>query len=294
MINASAITEGGQIRLLRYSQSEHPVALQLGGSEEKNLARAAISGAKMGYDEINLNVGCPSSRVQSGKFGASLMAKPETVFSCIRAMKQAVDIPVTVKTRLGIDDLDSYEFLKNFIEVVSEAGCRTVIIHARKAFLAGLSPKENREIPPLNYERVHQLKKDFPMLEIIINGGINNVDQALRQLQYVDGVMLGREVYKNPFLLGDLDLKIYGTSLIKSREDVFKEFLAYMKKELDHGTPFKVMTRHLSGLYAGYPGCRAWRRFIGKLPADRYGYELLKKFSSQPFQDSLRMFAASN
>jgi tRNA-dihydrouridine synthase A len=280
MITASALVDGGRLRLLKFHPSECPVALQLGGSDSDKLAQAAYLGAKAGYDEINLNVGCPSSRVQSGRFGASLMAEPATVIACIKAMTQVVDIPVTVKTRLGIDDLDSYEFLHNFIGIVSDAGCRTVIIHARKALLAGLSPKQNRQIPPLNYQRVYRLKKDYPSLEVILNGGLDAESEVFKQLKHVDGVMLGRQAYKNPYLLGSLDSNLFGGPATSSREAILKEFLPYIRAELDAGTPLSMMTRPLMGLYAGCPGSRAWRCFLGGLSGGEQGYELLQKFQA--------------
>ena len=278
MITASALVDGGRLDFLKFHPSEFPVALQLGGCNPDKLAQAAYLGAKAGYNEINLNVGCPSSRVQSGRFGASLMAEPATVASCIRAMTQVVDIPVTVKTRLGIDDLDSYTFLYDFIGVVAEAGCHTVIIHARKALLAGLSPKQNREIPPLNYQRVYRLRKDYPSLEVILNGGLDTEAKVFEELKYVDGVMLGRQAYKNPYLLSGLDSKLFGGLAISSREDILKKFLLYVRTELDVGTPLNVMIRPLLGLYAGCPGSRAWRCFLGGLPRGEQGYELLQQY----------------
>ena len=278
MITASAIVDGRRFHLLKFHPDEHPVALQLGGSEPEKLARAALFGAVAGYDEINLNIGCPSERVQSGCFGAALMSEPEKVADCVGAMIEAVEIPITVKTRLGIDDLDSYEFLHRFVGSISDAGCRTVVIHARKAFLSGLSPKENRQVPPLDYERVHRLKSDYPSLEIILNGGLDSEEKAVTQLDFVDGVMLGRQAYQNPCLLGALDSKLFGCSSVLTREHAFKRFLPYIREELNRGTPLKVMTRHLLGLYAGRPGGRAWRRFLGELPGGEEGFAALQRF----------------
>lgn len=278
MITASALTDGGRLDLLKFNPFEHPVALQLGGSDIEKLSQAAYLGAKAGYDEINLNVGCPSSRVQSGRFGASLMAEPATVASCVRAMARIVDIPITVKTRLGIDNLDSYEFLHEFVGVISNAGCRTVMIHARKALLAGLSPKQNREIPPLNYERVYRLKKDYPSLEIILNGGLEAEAKVLEVLKHVDGVMLGRQAYNNPCLLGRLDSILFEGSPPVFRENVLEKYLLYISRELNVGTPLNIMIRPLFGLYKGCPGSKAWRCFLGELPGGEQGYELLCEF----------------
>jgi len=271
MITAAALVDGGRLQLLAFHPDEHPVALQLGGSEPAKLAQAARLGASAGYDEINLNVGCPSDRVQSGRFGAALMAEPEHVAECVGAMIAAVEIPVTVKTRLGIDDLDSYEFLHRFVGVVSDAGCRTVVIHARKALLSGLSPKENRQIPPLDYARVARLKSDYPSLEIILNGGLDTEQKVLEQLDVFDGVMLGRQAYQNPYLLGELDSKLFGRTPVPTRERVLRDFLPYVRGELSRGTPLRAMTRHLLGLYTGRPGGRAWRRFLGELPGGEAG-----------------------
>ena len=278
MITASALVDGRRLHLLKFHPDEHPVALQLGGSEPEKLSRAALLGAVAGYDEINLNVGCPSERVQSGCFGAALMSEPEKVADCVSAMIEAVEIPITVKTRLGIDDLDSYEFLHRFVGSISDAGCRTVVIHARKAILSGLSPKKNRQIPPLDYERVHRLKSDFSSLEIILNGGLDSEEKAVMQLDFVDGVMLGRQAYQNPYLLGELDSKLFGCTSMLTREHAFRCFLPYIREELNRGTPLKVMTRHLLGLYAGRPGGRAWRRFLGELPGGEEGFAALQRF----------------
>ena len=277
MITAAALVDGRRFHLLEFHPDEHPVALQLGGSEPGKLAQAARFGATAGYDEINLNVGCPSDRVQSGRFGAALMAEPEKVAACVSAMAEAVDIPITVKTRLGIDDLDSYEFLHQFVEIVSGAGCRTVVIHARKALLSGLSPKENRQIPPLDYGRVYRLKSDYPSLEVILNGGLDTEEKTVEQLDFVDGVMLGRQAYLNPYFLGELDSKLFGGTPVPPRERALGDFLPYVRQELDRGTPLKVMTRHLLGLYAGCPGGRAWRRFLGELPSGEEGFAALER-----------------
>ncbi len=280
MITAAALVKGARVHLLEFHPHEHPVALQLGGGEPKILARAAELGADAGYDEINLNVGCPSDRVQSGRFGAALMGEPERVAECVEAMIGAVNVPITVKTRLGIDDQDSYEFLHRFVGAVADAGCQMVAVHARKALLSGLSPKENRQIPALDYERVYRLKADYPSLEIILNGGLDSEEKALEQLDHVDGVMLGRQAYQNPCLLGELDSKIFGGGApAPSRERALAAFLPYVREQLDSGTPLKVMTRHLLGLYAGRPGGRAWRRFLGELPGGDDGFAELRQRS---------------
>ena len=277
MITAAALVDGGRVHLLAFHPDEHPVALQLGGSEPEQLARAARLGEQAGYDEINLNVGCPSDRVQSGRFGAALMGEPGQVAACVRAMRRSVGVPVTVKTRLGIDHLDSYAFLRRFVDAVSDAGCRTVVVHARKALLSGLTPKQNRQIPPLNYERVHRLKSDYPFLELILNGGLDTEAKVIEQLQYVDGVMLGRQAYRNPYLLGELDSKLFEGAPVPSRERAFRAFLPYVREQLNRGTPLRAMTRHLAGLYTGRPGGQAWRRFLGELPPGEQGFAALRQ-----------------
>ncbi len=277
MITAAALVQGGRLHLLEFHPGEHPVALQLGGSDPGELAQAAALGAAEGYDEINLNVGCPSDRVQSGRFGAALMAEPERVAACLRAMMEAVDVPVTVKTRTGIDDLDSYEFLHAFVGAVADAGCRTVIIHARKAILRGLSPKQNRQIPPLDYGRVYRLKSDYPALRVILNGGLDSEASVLDQAGLVDGVMLGRCAYGNPWVLAELDSRLGRRRGVSSREDALREYLRYMASEVRRGTPVKAMTRHLVGLYSSRPGARAWRRFLSELPPGEAGHDLLRR-----------------
>jgi tRNA-dihydrouridine synthase A len=265
MITAHAIVHGDRQRLLGYSEPEHPLALQIGGSDPAELAACAQIAEDFAYDEVNLNIGCPSDRVQSGKFGACLMAEPELVADCVGTMQSKVSIPVTVKTRLGIDDRDSYEELTSFVRMVSAAGCRIFILHARKAWLNGLSPKENREIPPLEYEKVYQLKKDFPDLEIIINGGFINMTEIMTQLSHVDGVMIGRAAYQNPYLLADADRLIFGdVSEPLARNEVLDEFKIYIKKQLALGVPLNAMTRHILGLYQGQPGARTFRRNISE------------------------------
>ena len=279
MITATAILNGNRERLLAYSDSEHPLALQLGGSDPVELKQCATIAEDYGYDEINLNVGCPSDRVQTGSFGACLMAEPQLVAECISAMQKVTTVPVTVKTRLGIDNHDSYDDLATFINRVSIAGCRTFIIHARKAWLKGLSPKENREVPPLNYSTVYQLKKDFPELEIIINGGFNRLEQIQEQYNYVDGVMIGRAAYHDPYLLAEVDRKIFtDKNAVKSRQHILSEFMDYVSRQLQQGVALNHMTRHILGLYQGQPGARAYRRQLGQHACrSGAGIEILKQ-----------------
>lgn len=265
MVTAAALLHGDTDRLLAFDPAEQPVALQLGGSDPQALAQAAKLGEQAGYLEINLNVGCPSDRVQSGRFGACLMAEPQLVAECVAAMRDAVAIPVTVKTRIGIDDQDSYEFLHHFVTEVAAAGCETFAIHARKAWLSGLSPKQNREVPALRYERVYHLKKDFPALEILINGGIRTLKDIQEQLQHVDGVMIGRAAYQDPWLLAQVDAQIFGaTPAVISREDVVRAMLGYIEHQLGQGVRLGAITRHMLGLYQGQPGARHWRRYLSE------------------------------
>ena len=281
MITAAALVQGGRLHLLEFHPSEHPVALQLGGSDPDELAQAAALGVAEGYDEINLNVGCPSDRVQSGRFGAALMAEPERVAACLGAMMESVDVPVTVKTRTGIDDLESYEFLHGFVGAVADAGCRTVIIHARKAILRGLSPKQNRQVPPLDYQRVYRLKSDFPALRVILNGGLDSETRVMDQSGLVDGVMLGRYAYSNPWVLAGLDSRLGRRPGVSSREAALMGYLQYVGGELKRGTSLKAMTRHLVGLYTGRPGARAWRRFLSELPPGDVGLASMRRRADQ-------------
>ena len=262
MVNAGAIIHGGTERHLRFNAEEHPVALQLGGSEPANLAQAARLGAQWGYDEINLNCGCPSDRVQRGAFGASLMKAPQLVADCVKAMRDVVDVPVTVKHRIGIDKTESYEFVRDFVGTVSEAGCKVFIVHARNAWLQGLSPKENREVPPLRYALVHRLKAEFPHLTIAINGGITTSAQVAEQLQALDGVMIGREAYHNPWWLAQWDAEFYSEPAeAVTREQVEQQMCDYMAREAAaHGTPWSSIARHMLGLRHGLPGARKWRQ----------------------------------
>lgn len=265
MVTTGALIHGDRERFLAHDQTEYPLALQLGGSEPDELAQCARMGEDAGYDEINLNVGCPSDRVQSGRFGACLMAEPELVAESVAAMQAVVQIPVTVKTRLGIDEHDSYEFLTDFINKVSAAGCEVFILHARKAWLKGLSPKENRDIPPLDYERVYQIKKDYPHLHIDINGGIHDLAQVTQHLEHVDGVMMGRAIYHNPYLLAEADDRIFGQpQSALSRHDVIETMLPYIEQRMQQGRPLKSITRHLLGLFQGQPGARRWRRHLSE------------------------------
>ena len=262
MVTTGALIHGDVARHLRYNVEEHPVALQLGGSDATDLARCARLGQDWGYDEINLNCGCPSERVQRGAFGACLMAEPQLVADCVKAMVDAVKVPVTVKHRIGIDKTESYAFVRDFVGAVSEAGCKVFIVHARNAWLKGLSPKENREVPPLRYALVHQLKRDFPQLTIAINGGITSNAQIAEQLQAVDGVMVGREAYHNPWLMRDWDAIFYGDSASnQTRDSVEQQMVDYMAREAAlHGTPWSTIARHMLGLRHGLPGARRWRQ----------------------------------
>lgn len=265
MITTGAILYGDTERALRFHPDEHPLALQLGGSDPRELAACARIAAQFGYDEINLNVGCPSDRVQTGRFGACLMAEPALVADCVAAMGEATALPITVKTRIGIDARDSYAFLAQFVATVAAAGCRTYIIHARKAWLCGLSPRENREIPPLRYDMVYRLKEDFPRLEIILNGGIADFDQAQHHLRKVDGVMLGRSAYHNPYLLAGVDKHFYSAPRPAiSRHEVIERLLPYLARQLQEGARLHHITRHILGLFQGVPGARAWRRYLSE------------------------------
>ncbi|HET7650545.1 MAG TPA: tRNA dihydrouridine(20/20a) synthase DusA [Gammaproteobacteria bacterium] len=265
MVTSGAILHGQRDRFLAFHPAEHPVALQLGGSDPEELAACARIGAAYGYDEINLNVGCPSDRVQSGRFGACLMAEPALVAECVSAMIAACSMPVTVKTRIGIDHRDSYEELQEFVARIARAGCRTVIVHARKAWLQGLSPKQNREIPPLRYDVVRRLKADFPSLEIIINGGIRALDEMEHHLDGLDGVMIGREACSNPYLFADVDRRFFDSSVaVPSRQDIVNAYIPYVVSQLKAGIPLARLTRHLLGLYQGQPGARRWRRALSE------------------------------
>ena len=263
MLTAGALLHGNTEKYARFDEAEHPVGIQLGGSDPAALAGCAGIAADFGYDEINLNVGCPSERVKSGRFGACLMAEPGLVADCVRAMAGATGLPVTVKTRTGIDEQDDYEHLRRFVSTVSESGCRTFIIHARKAWLQGLSPRQNRSLPPLQYDRVYRLKQDFPHLEIIINGGITSLDEAHGHLRRVDGVMLGRAVCNNPYLLAGVDKCLFGVNNIPvTRMETLHGYMRYMERQMAEGENLYAMARHILGLFHGQYGARAYRRHL--------------------------------
>ncbi len=265
MVTTGAIIHGDRERFLRFDEAEHPIALQLGGSDAQDLAFCAETGQNSGYDEINLNCGCPSDRVQSGRFGACLMREPSHVAACVEAMCKAVDIPVTVKCRIGIDHEDSFEFLDRFVGEIADKGCKTFIIHARKAWLKGLSPKENREIPPLDYDRVRAVKEKYPELCIILNGGVTTMEQI--KLAGVDGVMIGREAYQNPWFLNEIERGIFGNEAPRSRDTVVLKMMDYAREQRKlYGTPVKSITRHMTGLFHEQRGARAWRQMLSTLP----------------------------
>jgi tRNA-dihydrouridine synthase A len=255
---------GDAVRFLRYNEAEHPLALQLGGSDPGWMAQATGKAAAFGYDEININVGCPSDKVQSGQFGACLMAQPQVVADCFRAMQAETDIPVTVKTRIGIDDNDNYDFLRSFVETLADAGCCKFVVHARLAILEGLSPKENRTVPPLNYERVYMLKRAYPDLTVEINGGLTSIDQINEVLRHVDGAMIGRQAYHQPYFLAELEQHFRPGWAPPSREDVVEHMLPYIDQVVGEGYSLNSVTRHMLGLFAGQPGARMWRRYISE------------------------------
>jgi tRNA-dihydrouridine synthase A len=265
MVTSAALLRGDPERLLAFDSAEHPLVLQLGGSDPVELGQAARLGEAYGYNEINLNLGCPSDRVRSGRFGACLMAEPERVAECVASMIAAVAIPVTVKTRIGIDDQDSYEVLAAFVERLAGAGCRTFIVHARKAILKGLSPKENRSVPPLRYDVVYRLKNEYPGLTIVLNGGIRQLDEAAVHLGHVDGVMLGRAAYHNPYVLSHVDTRFFDDpGEVTDRALVVERMLPYIERELSTGNELKHITRHMLGLFQGVPGARVWRRHLSE------------------------------
>lgn len=265
MVTSGALMHGDKHRFLQFNVIEHPVAFQLGGSHPEDLAICARMIEDYGYDEVNLNVGCPSDRVQNGRFGACLMAEPGLVAECVAAMRHAVSIPVTVKSRIGIDQHDSYEELANFISTVASAGCSTFIVHARKAWLSGLSPKQNREVPPLRYDIVYQIKNDFPELEIIVNGGIKSLELAEDLMKQVDGVMVGREAYQNPYLLADVDSRLFADSRAPlSREKIVSLLVPYIQEQLKTGVRLNTISRHILGLFNAVSGAKGWRRHLGE------------------------------
>ena len=264
MVTTGAIIHGDADRFLAYNPEELPLALQLGGSEPQDLAHCARIAQQRGFSEINLNVGCPSDRVQRGRFGACLMLEPELVRDCMSAMLDAVDIPVTIKTRLGVDDHYSYQYMSDFVGRVAESGCSVFIMHARVALLAGLSPKQNRDVPPLHHDWVYRLKQETPELEIIINGGIDSLEKAKQHLQHVDGVMLGRAAYQTPWILAECQQQLFGEPFVNSRKDIVKAMSCYLERQVKEGTAVKHISRHLLGLFHGLPGARAWRRHLSE------------------------------
>ena len=265
MIVAQAIVRGDRNYLLEFDPTEHPVALQLGGAEPALLAEAAAIGASFGYDEINLNVGCPSDRVQQATFGACLMARPRLVADCVEAMRTVVTVPVTVKCRIGIDDRDDWDFLRDFVSAIVDAGCRIMIVHARKAVLKGLTPKQNREVPPLDYARAWRVKREFPSLTVVVNGGLRTVPQVAEQLEHADGVMLGREAYHNPYLLPALHRAIHADGFeMPDAEEIVRRMRGYAEREVARGTPLRSVTRHMLGLFNGRSGARAWRHALSE------------------------------
>ncbi len=263
MVTTGAVVHGDRDRLLGFDPAERPVALQLGGSDPDELAQAAAIGARFGYDEINLNVGCPSDRVQKGRFGACLMKEPELVRDCLSAMREVVEVPVTVKTRIGVDEFDSEAFLHRFVATVAESGVDTFVLHARKAWLSGLSPKQNREIPPLAYERVHGIKQAFPGLTIVLNGGIVDADTAAAELEHVDGVMLGRAAYQNPWILAESSTRL-GLPAAESRSAVVEAMAEYAQRHIETGGKLQQVARHMLGLFHGQPGARGWRQKLSQ------------------------------
>jgi len=277
MITTGALLHGPRDRLLAFDEAEHPVALQLGGSEPDDLTRAARLAEAAGYDEINLNCGCPSPRVQRGAFGACLMREPALVADCVRAMRDAVSVPVTVKHRIGVDRIESYEFVRDFVGTVSEAGCRVFVVHARNAWLDGLSPKENRTVPPLRYAIVARLAGEFPSLSFVVNGGLRAHEESLAQLAQVDGVMIGREACENPWTLAQVDpLFFYRPAPCTVRDDAIDAMRPYLQRQIDAGEAPRAIVRHLLGLFNGLPGARAWRRMLSDPVAlEPYGADVL-------------------
>jgi tRNA-dihydrouridine synthase A len=278
MVHAQAVIHGDRDRLLGFDQTEHPVALQLGGSDPAYLAQAAAIGEQWGYDEVNLNVGCPSDRVQAGRFGACLMKEPSLVADCIASMITAVKIPVTVKCRLGVDELETYEHFLSFIDTVASTGCSTFVVHARKAWLSGLSPKENREIPPLRYDWVHDLRKQRPDLTIILNGGLSTVESSLQALPNVDGVMIGRMAYHEPYRLHQLDRAIYSPELaVETREALLLKYRPYVEAQCAKGIGIKHITRHILGLFHAQPGGRMFRQVLSEKSHKAQGWEVIEE-----------------
>ena len=269
MLHCNAIVRGDKNNLLKYSPKEQPLAIQIGGSDPILLSEASEISEEFGFSEINLNIGCPSDKVQKGKFGAVLMKEPELVARCIKAMKNSTSLPVTVKCRIGVDEMEENKHLDEFIEVVHQSGCETFIVHARKAWLQGLSPKDNREIPPLNYKRVYKLKEKFPQLNIVINGGITSIDDSLEHLKYVDGVMIGRKAYDDPFILTEVDNRIYDEEkTFVSLDKILVSLLPYIKSEMGNGTKITHITKHLMGLFKGLNGAKDMRKHLVSIDND--------------------------
>jgi len=264
MVATKSAIHGDREKILGFRNEEHPVALQVGGSDKVELAKVAKLAEEYGYKEINLNLGCPSKKVQKNSFGACLMKDPSLVADCLNKMVNACKIPVTAKTRIGVDDIEDFDYLNNFINRIREAGCKTIILHARKAILKGLTPKQNLSIPKLNYERVYEIKKENPDLEIIINGGITNVEDIKKHLKICDGVMIGRAIYQNPYFLSEIEKEIFNTNIIPSREDIAKEILKYLEEEIKLGTKVNHVMRHTVGLYHGQPGSKDWKRYLSE------------------------------
>jgi tRNA-dihydrouridine synthase A len=264
LVTRGAVLHGDRDRLIGFNEEEHPLALQLGGSDPAELAECARIAQGRGFDEVNLNVGCPSDRVQRGRFGACLMREPALVRDCLRAMREAVEIPVTVKTRLGVDDDYSYDYFSNFVGELAQSGCDVFIVHARKAWLSGLSPKENRDVPELRYDWVTRLKREQPELTIVLNGGIRTNAEALDHLDLLDGVMLGRAAYHTPWLLAELQAAIFGAKGVNSREELVAIMTGYISRQTAMGVPVKNISRHLLGLFQGLPGAKRWRRYISE------------------------------
>lgn len=295
MVHCGAVLRGDAERHLGHDAVEHPLALQLGGSDPRDLAAAARVAEGFGYDEINLNIGCPSERVSAGRFGACLMAEPGLVRDCVAAMIEAVSVPVTVKSRIGIDHRDSYDGLARFIGTVADSGCNTFIIHARKALLSGISPKQNREIPPLRYDYVKRIKQEFPELEIVLNGGVHSVEEALEHFAHVDGVMIGRAAYNDPWILRDADRLIFGAAGgAASRHAVVEAMLPYIETKCAAGVPLVRITRHILGLFNGRPGARAWRRYLSENAGRKgAGAETVRAAAALVMVDGVRAIEAA-
>ena len=262
MVATKSAIHGDREKILGFRNEEQPVALQVGGSDKKELAQVAKLAEEYSYKEINLNLGCPSKKVQKNSFGACLMKEPDLVADCLNEMVNACNIPVTAKTRIGVDDIEDFDYLNKFVNKIKEAGCKTIILHARKAILKGLTPKQNLSIPKLNYERVYEIKKENPDLEVIINGGITNIEDIKKHLEICDGVMIGRAIYQNPYFLSEIEKEIFNTNKIPSREDVAKEILKYLEEEVKAGTKVNHIMRHTVGLYHGQPGSKDWKRYL--------------------------------